>query len=117
MQSSKLFSNSFIFIFLLLFSKTANSGVKPLVKLKRSDTSEVTKLALVTNDLGEIQKLKIKKPDDTTYIRPRKLKGKGTAILKKMGVKIIVLKSSNFDVKLGGIPMPQKGPLERDVSS
>ena len=103
LKRTNLYSKFFSLLLLISLSLPVLGKISPLTKLKRSDSSEVTTLSLVINELGEIKKLIIKTPEETSSIKPRHLKGKGTAILKQMGVKVIVLKSSNFDKKLGGI--------------
>ena len=94
---------SFIFIISLGLGAQAKAKTVSLAILLRSDSSEVTKLSLRVNHRGIIKRLKIKNEKGTKYLRPKDLKGEGTAVLKKLGVKIIVLKSHNFDEKLGGI--------------
>ena len=89
--------------FLTLFSTSSFAKQNLLAKLLQSDSSDITSLSLVVNDLDEIQQLEIKKNGKVKYLTPAQLKGKGKAVLKKMGIKIIVLKSNNFDTKLGGI--------------
>ncbi len=100
------FKNLSLFLtlsFITLFSTSSFAKQSLLAKLLQSDSSDVTSLSLVVNDLDEIQKLEIKKNGKIKFLTPAQLTGKGKAVLKKMGIKIIVLKSNNFDKKLGGI--------------
>ena len=86
----------------LLWSYVSFAKVVPLVSIVEKDTGNVTNLTLYTNNLGHIEKLRVKSIIRSQWVKKSELSGNGKTLFSKMGVSIITLKSHNMDEKFGG---------------
>ena len=92
-----------VLMFLLsTFSAFTGNVDTPLVNITRKDNGDVTRMVITQNDEGSIVKLRVTSPKRTQYVYPKQLKGKGKTLMSKIGIKILVLKSSNLSTDNGG---------------